>query len=401
MMLKPIFSLSLALMCALSFQATAYDPSEVVAPASNKAISLRTMGSFAFGGSVLYKEDGTTFHGDHGYAQYYIPSNSRHLPIVMWHGIGQSGKTYESTPDGREGFQALMPRDDWSVYIVDQPRRGRADYTAAPLNRTNIPTLTSEAGVLQAFRNGPWTAGEDAQLFANSAFPLSPEAVEQFFRQQTPDTGEEPQTYEYRKFIGQTGAALFESIGDGILITHSNSGQYGWEIAMASDKVKAVIAFEPGACAFPESEKPQDFEIGIDLVKERLEPRLVSDEDFEKLTQIPILIIFGDNIADTVQRQRFNAEVWRVALKRAYQFAALINAHGGDAQVIELPNLGLKGNTHAAFADTNNQEVLKVVEDFLAYKNLDGYSNPHLGPVLPKVKDYTIPLSEQKAISWD
>lgn len=88
------------------------------------SIKLTTMGSFAFGGTLTQLSDGTTFHGDHGYAQYYIAANSRHLPIVMWHGIGQSGKTYESTPDGREGFQALLPREDWSVYIVDQPRRG-------------------------------------------------------------------------------------------------------------------------------------------------------------------------------------------------------------------------------------------------------------------------------------
>lgn len=102
------------------------------------SIKLTTMGSFAFGGTVTQLSDGTTFHGDHGYAQYYIAENSRHLPIVMWHGIGQSGKTYESTPDGREGFQALLPREDWSVYIVDQPRRGRAGYTLAEREESNV-----------------------------------------------------------------------------------------------------------------------------------------------------------------------------------------------------------------------------------------------------------------------
>lgn len=68
-----------------------------------KPIVLRTMGSFFFGGTVKTLDDGVTFHADHGYAQYYIPQDARNLPIVMWHGISQSGKTFESTPDGREG----------------------------------------------------------------------------------------------------------------------------------------------------------------------------------------------------------------------------------------------------------------------------------------------------------
>lgn len=353
-MLSPVKPLVLSLALPLSLTACAYDPAAVVPPASETPITLRTMGSFAFGGSVIYREDGTTFHGDHGYAQYYIPAQARHLPIVMWHGIGQSGKTYESTPDGREGFQALLPRDDYAVYIVDQPRRGRAGYTAAEMVQTAIPTLTSEAGVWEAFRNGPWQAGSKAHVFKDSAFPLSPATVKQFFRQQTPDTGAEPQSAAYRRFMGRTGAAFFESIGEGILITHSNSGQYGWEIAMVSDKVRAIIAFEPGACAFPESNPPEDFEIGQDLVRERLAPRMVTDAEFEKLTEVPILIIFGDNIATTVQKEAFNAEVWRVARLRAEQFVKEVNARGGDAQLIDLPSLGLKGNTHASFADLNN-----------------------------------------------
>ena len=39
-----------------------------------------------------------------------IPLNSRTYPIILWHGIGQSGRSFESTPDGREGYQAILPR---------------------------------------------------------------------------------------------------------------------------------------------------------------------------------------------------------------------------------------------------------------------------------------------------
>lgn len=88
-------------------------------PADDKPIVLKTMGSLFFGGTVQTLPNGETFHGDHGYAQFYIPQNARTYPLIMWHGIGQSGRTYESTPDGREGYMAILPRRDWPVYIID------------------------------------------------------------------------------------------------------------------------------------------------------------------------------------------------------------------------------------------------------------------------------------------
>lgn len=321
----------------------------------------------------------------------------------MWHGIGQSGKTYESTVDGREGFQALLPRDDWSVYIIDQPRRGRAGYTRAGSEGAAeyIPTTSNEADVWEAFRNGPWPKGGEAQLFEGNKFPLSPQSVEQFFRQQTPDTGAEPWTAEYRCLMGETAHRLFDIIGEGILVTHSNSGQYGWEALMHSEgKIKALIAFEPGASVFPEDKIPEDIEIANDLVRKLIGLRTVSREHWEAMLKTPILIIYGDNIADEPNDQSFNAEIWRVSRARACQMADLINSEGGDATVLELPKIGICGNTHTPFADANNREVLKVVEDYLKEKGLDSYEGGHQGPVLPDLTEYTLPLSLSPASGW-
>jgi hypothetical protein len=54
--------------------------------------------------------DGQTVRGDHAYVQYQAPVGPRRLPLVMWHGRGQSAKTWETTPDGRQGFQTLFLR---------------------------------------------------------------------------------------------------------------------------------------------------------------------------------------------------------------------------------------------------------------------------------------------------
>lgn len=359
-------------------------------------IVLRTMGSLFFGGSVTKTESGETFHGDHGYAQYYIPQKSRSYPIVMWHGIGQSGKTYESTPDGREGYMSILPRRNWSVYIIDQPRRGRAGYTMSKIDPKNtIPTILMESAAWDAFRNGIWKRPAAPYFFTKTQFPKSAYAVDQFFRQQAPDTGEEPRTDEYRAFMGKTMAKLLEETGPAILITHSNSGQYGWATAMETpEKIKAVVAYEPGRVVFPDNEIPEKILTSVDFVNEALAPQLVPMDEFNKLTKMPILIIYGDNIS-TELTDVFNSEVWRVASKRAKQFVDAVNRHGGDAKLILLNELGIYGNTHAPFADLNNVQIADLLETFLKEKGLDGRKTPHKGPVLKELKEYTIPLSKQ------
>ncbi|MCD8349951.1 MAG: alpha/beta fold hydrolase, partial [Planctomycetaceae bacterium] len=281
--------------------------------ASEEPLILKTMGSILFGGSVITQEDGDTFHGDHGYAQFFVPQNSRTLPMVMWHGIGQHGKTFESTPDGRDGYMQIMPRRDWSVYIIDQPRRGRAGRTAAKMEENDVPTTMRESSAWNAFRLGVWVPPAARPFFPNVQFPKDEFSVDQFWRQQTPDTGEEPKTAEHRHFMAEAVGDLFKKIGPGILITHSNSGQYGWATAMEHpDLVKAIIAYEPGACAFPENELPAAIPAGHHLVDIFQAPQPVPVEAFKNLTKMPILIVYGDNIAET-QSEVFNSEVWRVA----------------------------------------------------------------------------------------
>src|SRR5512133_4030805 len=80
-------------------------------------LMIQEQGSFAVGGTVIttagtYNNnkptaEGQTFHGDHLYAVYQIPQNAKTLPIVMLHGAYQSGRSWETTPDGREGFQII------------------------------------------------------------------------------------------------------------------------------------------------------------------------------------------------------------------------------------------------------------------------------------------------------
>ena len=84
-------------------------------------LQIQAQGSFAVGGTVVTSPgtfdtfkptapSGQTLHGDHAYVFYQVPVNARRLPLVLWHGAGQFSKTWETTPDGREGFQNIFLR---------------------------------------------------------------------------------------------------------------------------------------------------------------------------------------------------------------------------------------------------------------------------------------------------
>src|SRR5262249_55245225 len=53
----------------------------------------------------------------------------RAVLLLMWHGGGLTGATYETTPDGREGWLTYFIRKGWDTYISDAVERGRAGWT--------------------------------------------------------------------------------------------------------------------------------------------------------------------------------------------------------------------------------------------------------------------------------
>ena len=124
---------------------------------------------------------GQTLHGDHAYVFYQVPVRARRLPLVMWHGIGQFSKTWETTPDGREGYQTIFLRRGFGVYLVDQPRRGRAGRSTVD---GTIPATPDEQNWFGTFRLGIWP-----DFFPGVQFSRDPEALNQYFRQMTPNVG--------------------------------------------------------------------------------------------------------------------------------------------------------------------------------------------------------------------
>src|SRR6516225_4762004 len=72
---------------------------------------------------------------DQMYVQYRIPKTVSGPPIVMVHGSGHTGATYETTLDGREGWASYFARKGFPVYVVDHSGRGRSGFNPTVINR--------------------------------------------------------------------------------------------------------------------------------------------------------------------------------------------------------------------------------------------------------------------------
>lgn len=348
------------------FSAIAASSSVAFAQTATKAepFVIEQQGSFAVGGTVSSKPgtynnnaptaEGQTLHGDHAYVFHQVPQNPKPLPIVMLHGAFQSARSWETTPDGREGFQNIFLRRGYSTYLVDQPRRGRAGNSTVA---TTIEPTPYDQLFFDQFRIGKWP-----NYFDNVQFSRDPAALDQFLRSVTPNTG----PYD-AKVISDAMSALFTKTGPGILFTHSQAGGPGWLTAIKNPNVKSIVALEPGSgFIFPEGEVPAEMPSAAGTLKAEAVPVA----DFEKLTRLPIVIYYGDNFPTEPTTER-GQDNWRVRLAMAKLWAETVNKHGGDAALVHLPEIGIKGGTHFLMSDQNNVEIADQISKFLADKKLD------------------------------
>jgi len=302
------------------------------------------------------KPDGQTFHGDHAYVFYQVPRKAKKLPLVFLHGAGQSKKTWESTPDGRDGFQNIFLGKGYGVYLLDQPRRGEAGKSTV---EASVKPVTDEQFWFTQFRIGNYP-----DYFPNVQFPKDAYSLEQFYRQMTPNTG-----HFDAKVVSSAVSQAFHYIGGGCFITHFQGWGPGWLTAIQTTQVQTGVSCEPySGFVFPSGEVPAPIQSnGLFGALSGVEIPLV---DFKKLTTRPIIIYYGDNIAKDPTNV-WNKDHWRSGLEMAKLWVAAINKHGGDAQVVHLPAIGIYGNTHFLMSDLNNVAVANLLAGWLKEKGLD------------------------------
>lgn len=349
------------------------DPGDASRSASTAALTaadsvlsqlvIQQQGSFAVGGAVLRNSgnydstrggtEGQTLHGDHAFVTYQVPVDARPYPLVFVHGNSQFSKTWQTTPDGREGFQNIFLRRRFSTYLVDSPRRGAAGRSTEPATLTPTP---EDQFWFDAFRVGLWP-----DYFPGVQFSREPQVLDQYFRQITPNTG----PFDVG-VVSDAIAALFDKIGPAVLVSHSQGGGVGWFTAMKTANVRGIVSYEPGTnFPFPVDEVPEPMSSAAGLFG----AVDVNMDSFLKLTRIPIILFYGDFIP-TVPSAYRGQDQWRVRLAMARRWAEVVNHYGGDVKVVCLPEVGLHGNTHFPFSDLNNIQVADEMQKYLTAKGL-------------------------------
>lgn len=326
------------------------------------ALVIADQGVFSSGGTVTEPLPGTfdettnwldatragnTAHVDHANVLYQIPENSSGNPIVYLHGYGQSRMGWMTTPDGRDGWSDIFLKKGHAAFLVDQPRRGEAGAAASMSTMESVTPeskdyLPGDQAWYTHFRIGRVAP----ERYEGSQFPAGDDAQDQFFRQMTPSTGD----YDEALFGQSLGAVLedvYEMTGQkSIYVTHSQGGRVGW--ATPTENMAAIVAIEPGGTP----------EIGSEYYQKLLDAK------------IPIIIYFGDYI-DNGPEDIMSTDFWKNVRDGALAFAEQYNADGGDATVVDLPKVGITGNSHFMFQELNNEEIAEHLYAWLSEKGLN------------------------------
>ena len=186
---------------------------------------------YVFAGGKYSTVNGRQVMSGQLYAEFQIPARQSHpWPIVMIHGGSQSGTNFSGTPDGREGWAQFFLRQGYAIYVVDQPGRGRAAYQAdlyGPAAPLNLETTQRQFTAPERFNRWPQaklhTQWPGRGVSGDSAF-------DQFYASQMPSI----QGFTLQQELNRDAiVALLEKIGPSILLTHSQSGAFGWPVADA------------------------------------------------------------------------------------------------------------------------------------------------------------------------
>src|SRR5262245_49397408 len=168
------------------------------------------------------------------YVQYQSPVNAlQHVPVVMVHGCCLSSKTWETTPDGRMGWNEYFVRKGRSVYLADQSSRARSGFdpsaisavragTAQPNTLPNI-LFASHQVAWSVFRFGP----SFGTPYPDGQFPV--EAADELYKQMIPDLNS---TLPTPNPTWTNMAALAVRLKGAILMGHSESGFFPEQAAL-------------------------------------------------------------------------------------------------------------------------------------------------------------------------
>lgn len=272
----------------------------------------------------------------------YFESDKTKLPVIMVPGLGLSSYIFTNTPDNRASWAETFSQQGHDVYVYNDP----SIFVNPNLDYSEYQNQASKWQAQRAWNT--WGMGSRyPEAYENTRYP-----TEQF--DQLLESFPLYTSFAFLQTSNAQGArgggggrsrggsddlgtmikvnnlqSLIDKVGDCILMVHSMSGVIGFEtIRQNSEHIKGFIVIEPVGSS-------------------------TSPEDIKKhFSHIPFLGVYGDYIDQ--RRQRGRKEAVEETIK-------LIKSNNGSAEMLDLPAMGLEGNTHLLMQDNNNQGIAEMI----------------------------------------
>ena len=291
---------------------------------------------FTAGAPPFRSDPNGDFETGQMYAQYVKLENPRaRYPLLMIHGGGLSGVTWETKPDGKPGWQMFFLRAGHDVYVADAVERGRASWSRYPEIYSGEPLFRTKKEAWELFRIGPADSyqTEPTRRTAHPATQFPVEALDQFAKQGIPRwaTNDAPTQAAYN--------ALVQKICPCVIVVHSQGGNFAFNAALAApDRIKAIVAVEPSGAPDP------------------------AKGDLAKLKGTPHLFVWGDYLDQQA--------LWTKIVPAVNRYRDGLRAAGVRADELELPKMGIRGNSHMLMMDRNSDEIAALVQRWLEQNGL-------------------------------
>jgi pimeloyl-ACP methyl ester carboxylesterase len=327
--------------------ATAQALKDVQTP--NTPLVLKAQGSFFVGGDKVEQTQGEL--GDLGsgghitvnkmYVRYMVPQGGDgNVPVVMVHGATLTGKSWETTPDGRMGWDEYFVRRGHPVYVPDQVGRGRSGFNQAVFNNARAGSAPanslprwlrfSDENVWSNFRIG----AKPGQPYPDTQFPVA--ALDELAKQGVPDVtfgGGVPTPNPTFKAL----ADLASQVNGAVVMGHSQSGSFPLAAALLNPAaMKGLVLVEPGSC-----------------------PANYTGEQIATLAKLPILVVFGDH-RDTLTGIEALPS-WQTRYEACQALIGRLRTAGGQAQMLSPAEIGARGNSHMIMQDKNHLQIADLI----------------------------------------
>ncbi|MFC3338370.1 alpha/beta fold hydrolase [Paracandidimonas soli] len=267
------------------------------------------------------------------YVQHYQPCAPRYeSPLLLWHGGGLTGACWENPPGGGQGWLSDLLCRNVEVIVSDAYERGRSGQPPYPQVLADPPLFRPLDDVWHSFRFGnahDYPGAHDAALLRRKShsglqFPI--EHLAEFGKQMVArwSTTDEQTFKAYQCLIEKTGPCM--------ILAHSQGGYFALKAALQSRGINAVIALEPSGVP---DEPPST---GRDIASH--------------------LFIWGDYIAG-------RDGPWARRRERAWNYAQKLTLLGVEVCWIDLPDIGISGNSHMLMMDSNRTLLLNLIMEWI------------------------------------